>query len=95
MLVEAIQHLRSMPLDLIARADAFEAFATQIETHSHGAWRAARGIGTDGSEIFLGRIGECLVVAPDGRIFRGALGRGLDVVLSGLRPNYNMLIALD
>lgn len=95
MLAEAIQHLRSLLRDATRRADAFEAMARQIETHSGGAWRAARGLGTDGSIIFLGRQGEGLVVAADGGIFRGALGRGLAITPNGLQPDFNSLIALD
>ncbi len=95
MLREAIQHLRSLPLDVAQRADAFEALARQIESHSGGAWDAVRGTGTDGSIVFLGRQGEGLVVAVDGRIFRGAIGRGIDITPSGLRPNFNSLTPLD
>jgi hypothetical protein len=95
MLGEAIQHVKSLPRDTARRADAFEALARQIESHSGGAWSAARGTGTDGSQIFLGRQGEGLVVSTDGRIFRGALGRGIDMAPQGLRPNFNVLIPLD
>jgi hypothetical protein len=95
MLSEAIRHLRALPLDAAQRADAFAEFAHQIEISSAGAWTATRGPGTDGSEIFLGRQGEGLVVRMDGRIFRGRIGRGLDVSLGGLRPDYNVLTALD
>ena len=77
------------------RAAAFEALAKQIENHSKGTWSAARGTGTDGSIVFLGRQGEALVVVPDGRIFRGALGRGIDITPNGLQPNFNSLTALD
>jgi hypothetical protein len=69
--------------------------ARQIDSHSGGAWRAARGPGIDGSIIFLGRQGEGLVVATDGRIFRGALARGIDVTRNGLQPNFNSLLPLD
>jgi hypothetical protein len=95
MLGEAIDFLKSLPRDAVERADAFEALAQQIETHSSGAWNAVRGTGTDGSIIFLGRQGEGLLVAPDGRIFRGALGRGIDITAGGLRPNYSSLRPLD
>jgi hypothetical protein len=95
MLGEAIRHLKSLPRDAAQRADAFEVLARQIESHSGGAWTAARGTGTDGSHIFLGRQGEGLVVAPDGRIFRGAIGRGIDVTPAGLRPDFRSLIPLD
>jgi hypothetical protein len=95
MLGEAINHLKSLPRDATQRADAFEALAGQIEIHSGGAWTAARGKGTDGSDIFIGRQGEGLVVAPDGRIFRGAIGRGIDVVANGLRPDLGSLNPLD
>jgi len=95
MLGDAINHLKSLPRDAARRADAFEAFARQIESDSGGAWSAARGVGTDGSVIFLGRQGEGLVAAPDGRIFRGAIGRGIDIIPNGLRPEFGSLTPLD
>lgn len=95
MLGEAINHLITLPRDAAQRADAFEALAKQIENHSGGAWNAARGRGTDGSIIFLGRQGEGLLVAPDGRIFRGALGHGIDITPNGLQPNPRGLTRLD
>ena len=95
MLADAIQHVKSLPRDAVQRAAAFEALARQIESHSGGAWSAARGTGTDGSIVFLGRQGEALVVAPDGRIFRGALGRGLAITPNGLQPNLGSLTPLD
>lgn len=95
MLGEAIRYVKSLPLDAAVRADAFEALAKQIESHSGGVWSAARGTGTDGSVIFLGRQGEGLVVMPDGRIFRGALGRGIDITVGGLQPNPASLTPLD
>src|SRR5581483_8915519 len=58
MLGEAIDFVKSLPQDAIHRADAFEALARQIESHTGCAWSAARGTGTDGSIIFLGRQGE-------------------------------------
>jgi hypothetical protein len=95
MLGEAIRHVKSLPRDAARRADTFEALAKQIESHSHGAWSAARGAGTDGSVIFLGRQGEGLVVAPGGRIFRGGIGRGISITANGLQPDFNSLTPLD
>ncbi len=95
MLGAAINYLRTLPRHAALRADVFEILAQQIETHSGGAWTASRGVGIDGSHIFLGRQGEGLVVGPDGRIFRGALARGIDIVPAGLRPDYNGLRPLD
>jgi hypothetical protein len=95
MLGEAIAWVKMLPRDLAQRADAFEALARQIEQHSGGPRTAARGTGTDGSEIFLGRQGEGLVVPPDGRLFRGALGRGIDITPGGLLPDFNALTPLD
>lgn len=95
MLAEAIQHLRSLPRNATQRADAFEALARQIDTSTGGAWQAARGDGTDGSQIFIGRQGESLVVAPDGSIYRGAIGRGINITPNGLRPDYSSLKQLD
>jgi hypothetical protein len=49
----------------------------------------------DGSIIFLGRQGEGLVVAPDGRVFRGAIGSGIDITPNGLQPDFDALTPLD
>src|SRR5262245_48276621 len=95
MLGEAITHLRSLPRNADQRAEVFEGMAGQIERHSGGAWNATRGTGTDGSHVFLGRQGEGLVVAPDGRIYRGAIGRGIAITAGGLCPDYNSLHPLD
>jgi hypothetical protein len=95
MLGETLRHVKSLPRDRVQRADAFEALAGQIETQSGGAWNAARGKGTDGADIFLGRQGEGLVVGSDGRLYRGVVGRGIEITPDGLRPNYSTLIALD
>lgn len=95
MLGEAIAWVKTLPRDLAQRADAFEALTRQIEHHSGGLWTATRGTGTDGSEVFLGRQGEGLVIHPDGRLFRGALGRGIDVTPNGLRPDFLGLTPLD
>jgi hypothetical protein len=54
-----------------------------------------RGRGKDGSIIFLGRQGEGLVVAQDGRIFRGSLGRGIDITANGVEVHFNSLTPLN
>jgi hypothetical protein len=95
MLGEAMRYVKLLPRNAAQRADLFEALAKQIESHSGGAWTAARGTGTDGSSLFLGRQGEGLVVAPDGSLFRGAIGRGIDVTPAGLRPDFHALTPLD
>jgi hypothetical protein len=95
MLGEAIQHIKSLPFNAALRADSFEAMAKQIENNTGGLWSAARGTGTDGSHIFLGRQGEGLVVRSDGRIFRGSLSQGITIKPTGLEPDYSQLRALD
>jgi hypothetical protein len=95
MLGEAIHHLRSLPRDSLQRANVFETLAGQIQAASGGAWQASRGLGIDGAHVFLGRQGEGLVVAPDGRIYRGAIGHGINVTPAGLQPDYTALRALD
>jgi hypothetical protein len=95
MLGEAIQHVKTLPRDTARRADVFQALATQIERQSGGVWTAARGMSPDGSVIFLGRQGEGLVVAADGRLFRGSIGHGIDVTPTGLEPDFAVLTPLD
>ena len=95
MLRDAIQHVKSLPVDQAERADAFESLAGQIDAHTFGAWSAKRGVGTDGSVIFLGRQGEGFVVTKDGRIHRGIIGQGIEVSATGLRADLGHLISLD
>ena len=95
MLREAIRHVKALPLDHGQRADAFEAFAKQIENHTGGGWNASRGQGTDGSAIFLGRQGEGLVVKPDGSLHRGRLGNGIVLTPAGLSLDPVALTPLD
>ena len=95
MLGEAMRYLKSLPRDADQRADAFETLAAQIEQQSGGAWKAGRGKGTDGSHIFLGRLGEGLVVAPDGRLYHGTHGKGVAITAAGLVVDYGVLKALD
>jgi len=35
--------------------------------------RFAEAVGTDGTHVFYGRMGEAIVVRPDGTVFRGTL----------------------
>jgi hypothetical protein len=90
MLAEALQHLRTLPQVPLLRADVFEALAAQVTANDPG-WQAVRGVGTDGSHVFLGTQGAALVIAPDGRLFRGRLGQGVNVVVGGLAPDYAVL----
>jgi hypothetical protein len=95
MLRDAIQFVRAMPRNQDDRADAFELLAKQIDAHASGAWSAKRGVGIDGSVIFLGRQGEGFVVTTDGRIYRGRIGQGIVVAATGLRADLGQLIPLD
>jgi hypothetical protein len=95
MLRDAIRYVKTLPKDQAERADAFESLAKQIDAHTFGAWSAKRGVGTDGSVIFLGRQGEGLVVTSDGRIHRGRIGQGIEVTATGLRADLGQLISLD
>lgn len=95
MLGEAIKHLMALPQDATQRADTFETLAGQIEKQTGGSWSASRGKGTDDSDIFLGRQGEGLVVSPNGKLYRGSLGKGITITSDGLQPDFDQLNALD
>ena len=88
---EAIRYLKTLPRDMQQRADSLEALVKQIQIHSKGMWNAVRGPGMDGSQIFLGRQGEGLVIAPDGGLSRGVIGAGLDITPNGLSPQYGSM----
>lgn len=44
----------------------------QITKLSGGSWSAARVVGADGAEIFVGTFGEALVISLPGSFFVGA-----------------------
>lgn len=73
------------------KADLFEAMAVQIEERTAGAWHATRIAGGDGSHVFVGRLGETLVVNPEGTLFRGKV-TAIQPRPDGLvMPDYNAL----
>ncbi|MBX9582326.1 MAG: hypothetical protein K2X87_18640, partial [Gemmataceae bacterium] len=66
-------------LDPQGRAAMMEQYIRQIESQfraSHNWQLAAREVGTDGSVIFSGQVGEAVVVSPSGEIFTGRLVPG-------------------
>jgi RHS repeat-associated protein len=68
----------------------FEQLVPQIQRA--GAFVASRSTGTEGSAIFLGRLGEALVISPTGQVFRGSIQSGGVVVGSGgLTPVFDAL----
>lgn len=76
MLGQAISHVRALPGTAAQKADLFQQLGSQITKLSGGSWTAARGVGTEGSHVFLGGAGEALVINPAGQLFRGSLQTG-------------------
>lgn len=62
------------------KADIFEQLAIQIRERTNGAWNFARGIGTDGSHVFMGNAGPVIVIDPQGKIWRGELNQGVKIL---------------
>src|SRR6185437_4935297 len=69
MLGQAIRHVKEFGGTAAERADLFEKLASQVNELSHGSWSATRGIGTDGSHVFLGGRGEALIIDSNGGLF--------------------------
>jgi hypothetical protein len=76
MLGQAIGHVRALPGTAAQKADLFQQLGSQITRLSGGSWTAARGVGTEGSHVFLGGAGDALVINPAGQLFRGSLQTG-------------------
>jgi hypothetical protein len=95
LLGEAIQHVKSLPRDAAKRVDAFEAWPSKsrVTPEAPGVPLAAQAR-TAPSFSSEGQ-GEGLVVTLDGRIFRGASGRGIDITPNGLEPNLGSMTPLD
>lgn len=59
-----------------AKAELFEIRSAEVAKLSGGSWTAVRGLGQEGSHVFLGRAGEALVINPAGQLYRGSLQTG-------------------
>jgi hypothetical protein len=75
------------------KADIFQQFTSQLESATGGAWQAVRIPTTDGADAFLGRLGEVVVFAPDGTVFRGRVG-SYQPARVGIELNYSKLVKL-
>jgi hypothetical protein len=76
MLGQATGHVKAFSGTAAQKADLFQQLGSQITKLSNGSWTAARGVGTEGSHVFLGGAGEALVINPAGQLFRGSLQTG-------------------
>jgi hypothetical protein len=76
MLGQAISHVKGLSGTAAQKADLFQQLGGQITKLSGGSWTAVRGLGTEGSHVFLGGAGEALVINPAGQLFRGSLQTG-------------------
>jgi hypothetical protein len=95
MLGQAIAHVQAHQGTAAQKADLFERLAGQINELSGGSWSAARGLGTDGSHVFVGELGEALIISPEGKLFRGSVGTGVRAVAPGkFEVDYSQLRAL-
>jgi RHS repeat-associated protein len=87
LLRDAIGRVRATQGNANEKADFFEALAAQIEERTAGTWHATRIKAGDGSHVFVGKLGETLVVNPEGQLFRGNV--------MALRPRPDGLITPD
>lgn len=96
MLGQAMGHLKGMKGSAADKANAFEQMASQISQKSVANWSAARGLGSDGSHVFLGEAGEALVISPQGQVFRGSLGSGIRQAGTGkFSVDYSKLLGIE
>lgn len=76
-----------------AKAAILDAATRQIAAASAGTWQAAHFIATDGSHLFTGRLGEIVVIARDGSVYRGR-GDAWRVSRAGIELDYGKLVKL-
>jgi RHS repeat-associated protein len=76
MLYQAVQQVKASSGSAAQKAEMFQQLAGQVAQLSGGSWRALRGVGSDGSHVFMGGAGEAVVISPAGQLFRGALQTG-------------------
>ena len=88
---KVIDHAKRRKGTAKEKADLYEGLAKQIEEGSGGSREAVRSRGADGSEIFYGRLGEALVIAPDAAVYRGKVKDIVDHATGDLLPNYDRL----
>jgi RHS repeat-associated protein len=92
---EALGHVGSLRGTGAQKADLFQALATQIAERTGGAFQAARLAGPQGASVFVGRLGEVLVITSEGQLFRGKLGEGVQVLKKLVKIDYEQLRAIQ
>jgi hypothetical protein len=73
MLREALGHLKAAPPN--TRIEMFDDFSEQIMHATKARWSAQKHVVADGGAIYLGELGEALVIGPTGQIYRGHISR--------------------
>jgi hypothetical protein len=67
---KALEKVKALNGTAQAKDDLFEAEARQIERLTGGSWSANRFVGTNGEHVFLGNIGEMLIIDGNGQLYR-------------------------
>jgi hypothetical protein len=80
MLGQAMRYVKECQGSAAQKADLFEKLASQVNELSHGNWSATRGMGTDGSHIFLGGRGDALIIDSKGALFRGSWNEAVTIM---------------
>lgn len=75
------------------KAAILDAATRQIAAASAGTWQSAHFITTDGSHLFAGRLGEIVVIAKDGSVYKGR-GDAWRVSRGGIELDYGRLVKL-
>lgn len=79
---EAIEKVKSLQGTAEAKADLFEAEASRLEKLTKGSWSAHRLVGTNGEHVFVGRLGQLLVIDSLANLFTGHISNAVQQFIS-------------
>lgn len=96
MISQAFRHVIDLDGTAAEKANLFERLVAQISELDPGSWSASRGLTADGGHIFLGEVGEAVVISPGGQLYRGSIRRaGIDMGVHPPVVDYGLLRLLE
>ena len=92
---KALEKVKALNGTAQAKADLFEQEAQVIERLTNGAWSAQRMTGTNGEHVFIGRVGDLLVIGQNGQLHRGRLQDQQFIPPDQVQLDYGSLHAIN
>jgi len=91
MYYSAVARVQSFAGSMTQKADLFQKLTSRIDKVTGGSWSAGRSTAIDGSQVFLRRQVEALIINGEGQVFRAQLGNGLEQTKEGFKILWDLV----